>query len=121
MLYAGCGRCGQIVPLMCSGRFPPHAAVYVAQTPMGAVCSMCGLLPPFFMCMNCGTQQLLVLPGGPAPAPAFPGGYQTYAPVVQANAGASQQSVKQMFMKLATTGVGAFGEQAAQEIFGGWQ
>ena len=100
MLYARCAFCGSVIPLMCSGSFMPHPPVYVAASPMGAFCSMCGVLPPYFMCMTCGTQQYLVLPG--TRPPAMPAGMsQNLAAVVQASPGQSQGSISDVLGKIA--------------------
>lgn len=119
MLYARCGFCGAIVPLWCSGRFMPHMPVAVAATPMGAGCSMCGVLPPFFTCGYCWGQQLLVLPGATAPVSRVPGTSQNFAPVVQAQPGSSDRTLKRAFDEFTTRFAGKLGEGAAQAVFGG--
>ncbi len=113
MLYAGCGFCGAIVPLWCSGQFMPHVPVAVAATPMGPTCSVCGILPPIFTCGFCWNRQFLVLPGAPATAP-LAGSSQNWAPVVQAQPGASQHVV----MELLKEAAGGFGKEAAEVFFG---
>jgi len=118
MLYARCAFCGAIVPLWCSGRFMPHVPVPVAATQMGAFCSACGVLPPMFTCGFCWSQQLLVLPGAQPPAPAFAGAQQAYAPVVHAQQGASDVSLKKLFGKFAESFVSEAGKGAANAMFG---
>jgi hypothetical protein len=118
MLYARCGMCGGIAPLWCSGQFMPHVPAYVAATPTGAYCSVCGPMPSIFTCMACGTRQFLVLPGAPVPAPAFPGASQNFAAVVQAEPGASTSTLNNAFGKFLSSAGAAVGEQAAQAMFG---
>jgi hypothetical protein len=96
----------------------PHVPVPVAATQTGAFCSACGVLPPMFTCGFCWSQQLLVLPGAQPPAPAFPGAQQAYAPVVQAQQGASDTSVKKLFGKLAEGFISEAGKSAANAMFG---
>jgi hypothetical protein len=108
LLYAGCGNCGAVVPLWCSGQFMPHMPMPVVATPMGAACQMCGVLPQIFTCGNCWTRQFLVLPGAPAPA------QQNLAPVVQAQPNAAPGKV----MDLLKVAVDGFSTGAAKQIFG---
>lgn len=114
MLYARCAFCGAIVPLWCSGQFMAHAPVPVAATPMGAACSMCGVLPPIFTCGFCWNRQFLLLPGAPPPAPAYPGATQSMAAVVQAPQNASDSVLRDAFTEFA----GELGKGAAQALFG---
>ena len=120
MLYARCAFCGAIVPLWCSGRFMPHMPAAVAATPMGACCSMCGVLPPFFMCGFCGGQQLLLLPGAQPPAPVFPGAPRAFAPVVRAEQGASDSSLKTLFMEFGKGFAGEFGKSVGHAAGSQW-
>jgi hypothetical protein len=118
MLYARCAFCGAIVPLWCSGTFMPHMPMPVAATPAGPVCQACGVLPPVFTCGFCFGRQLLVLPGAQPPAPAFPGAQQTYAPVIQAQQGASESTLKKSFAKFAEGFMNQAGQSAANMMFG---
>jgi len=118
VLYARCGFCGGIAPLWCAGRFMPHVPAYVEATPMGAACPMCGVLPPVFTCMVCGNGQFLFLPGAPMPAPSFPGASQNFAPVIQAQPGASESVLTKAFGEFATKFAGVLGTQAAGAMFG---
>ena len=108
-------NCGYIAPLTCSGRFMPHSTMLVSATAMGPTCPACGPLPPIFTCPY-GFTQYLYLPGTSAPMPQ--GGGYTYAPVVEAQPGTSEQSLSGMFGdamgKIATE----FGKGAAQAMFG---
>jgi hypothetical protein len=117
MLYARCAFCGAIVPLWCSGRFMPHVPTPVNATQMGATCGYCGVLPPVFTCGFCWGQQLLVLPGMQPPA-AMPGAQQTYAPVVHAQQGASEGSLKKMFGALGEGFMNQAGKNMANAMFG---
>jgi hypothetical protein len=118
VLYARCAFCGGIVPLWCAGSFMPHAPVAVAATPMGAYCSMCGVLPPMFACGFCGSQQYLVLPGMTPPAPAVPGMGQSYAPVVHEQPNAPKNVLVDA-LEHAAKGFGeAMGTQTANAMWG---
>lgn len=118
VLYARCGFCGAIVPLWCSGRFMPHVPVPVAATPMGACCSVCGVLPPVFTCGFCWGQQLLVLSGAQLPASPVPGANQKFAPVIQAQPGASENALQTGFEQFVKSVAGELGKGVGQAIFG---
>lgn len=115
MLYARCAHCGYIAPLTCSGQFMPHMTAYVAATPMGPACPMCGPLPPIFTCPY-GFTQYLFLPGTSTPMPQ--GGGYTYAPVVQAQPGASEQSLGEAFGDVVGKVATEIGKGAAEAMFG---
>jgi hypothetical protein len=72
------------------------------------------VIPQVFMCGYCGTTQYLLLPGVPAPSPAFAGSSQSYAAVVQAPAGASNSAVMELLKEF----VGGAGEAAGNAVFG---
>lgn len=121
MLYVGCSNCRAIVPLWCSGQFPPHAPLPVMAIPQGVYCGMCGPLPPVFTCTVCWMRQMLYLPGSAlSPSSQYPGSNLNVAPVVQAQSGASQDFVLDL-LKQALSG---FAKQAGNEIatmaFGQW-
>jgi hypothetical protein len=113
VLYARCAFCGAIVPLWCSGQFMPHMPSPVAASPMGAYCSMCGVLSPVFTCGFCWGRQLLALPGAPTPAPAVPGTSPQHAQVVHAKSGASDKVLNKLF----EVG-GEIGKEAVRAYFG---
>ena len=138
LLYAGCSRCGAVVPLWCAGQFMPHQPYPVAGTPMGPACGFCGPLRPVFTCTICWTPQMLYLPGsnfmqmsgfggggwgaGPGAAP-----NQLVAPVVQAQPGAAPNQLGDLFKSAATQFVkeftGGFGKQFGQDAasaMSGW-
>jgi hypothetical protein len=118
VLYARCGFCAGVAPLWCSGRFMPHVPVYVEATPMGAACSVCGVLPPAFGCMFCGTQQFLLLAGAPNPGLALPGRSQNYAAVIQAPPNASESVLSKGFSKFMSNVGSEFGKGVVQAMFG---
>jgi hypothetical protein len=99
MLYAGCGNCGAVVPLLCGGQFMPHMPMYAEAGPMGIFCRCCGPKQPVFTCTLCGMMQMLYLPGaGIAPQMMQPGGRQVVAPVVNAQSGAGGNEIKNLLM-----------------------
>ena len=118
MLYARCAFCSSIGPLICAGTLMPHMPLPTVRTPQGAVCPGCGSVMTAFLCPHCMTQQYLLLPGAAAPAPAMPGANQPYAPVVQANQGASRSKLVRLFEEVATPVVRAFGKAAVQTALG---
>ena len=118
MLYARCGFCGGIVPLWCSGQFMPHMPVPVSASPMGATCSVCGVLPPIFTCGFCWNRQFLILPGAPVPDPSLTGTTQGVASVVQAQPGASEGTLKGLFKDIVTSASVEIAKRAAQAVFG---
>jgi len=102
MLYARCSTCGYTAALTCSGAFMPHPPVPVTRTGAGATCPMCGPLPPIFTCPSFHTQYLS-LPGSSwVPQPGYP-----CAPVVQAQPGASPESLAKSFVTAAGQAVGS--------------
>ena len=106
MLYVGCSNCRTIVPLWCAGQFPPHAPLPAMAVPQGVYCGMCGPLPPVFTRTACWTRQMLFLPGSAlTPSSIYPGSNHSFAPVVQAQPGASQDFIlvliKQMLSGIA--------------------
>jgi hypothetical protein len=100
--FAGCSRCGNIVPLMCAGSFPMHMPMPVQVTPMGMFCGYCGASSQVFTCTLCGTMQMLYMPGMRMPTPGY-GTPQYMAPVVQASQGASQHSLRRDLCSVALT------------------
>ena len=114
MLYARCAFCGYTAPLNCSGRFMPHPTVFVEMTAMGPTCPMCGPLPPIFTCPFFHTQYLYIPGASPMPQP----GGATYAPVVQAQPGASERTLSAAFEKVVGNVATELGKGAAQALFG---
>ena len=92
----------------------PHYIQPMQATPMGAACPMCGVLPPMWTCGNCGTFQLLAIPGAPMPTQNAAGMGQPLAPVVQAPQGSSTSTLLKLFEPM----MKGFGESAGQAIFG---
>lgn len=113
MLYARCAYCGFTAPLNCSGAFMPHPPVFVSLTAMGPTCPMCGPLPPVFTCPFFHTQPLYVPGMSPPPQPGA-----GYAPVVQAQAGASESTLNAAFKEAIGTAAAEIGKGAVQAIFG---
>jgi hypothetical protein len=110
VLYARCAFCGYTAPLNCSGQFMPHPTMLVSLTAMGPTCPACGPRPPVFMCPY-GHAQYLYIPGvSPMPQQGY-----AYAPVVEAQPGASDQSLKVAFVKAVGNAVG---EGASEAVFG---
>jgi hypothetical protein len=113
MLYARCAYCGYIAPLSCSGTFMPHPTTPVEATAMGATCPLCGPLPPVFTCPFFHTQYLY-LPG----ISGMPQQGYTYAAVVQAQPGASKETLNSGFGKaMGELGAG-IGKGAVEAFFG---
>ncbi len=113
MLYARCAFCGYTAALSCSGSFMPHPTMLVELTAIGPTCPSCGPLPPAFMCPY-GHAQYLYVPGvSPMPQQGY-----AYAPVVQAQPGASDQSLAKAFVQAVGKAVG---EGANEAMFGGGQ
>jgi hypothetical protein len=113
VLYARCAYCGYTAPLNCSGQFMPHPTVLVSLTGMGPTCPMCGPLPPVFTCPFFH-QQYLYIPGvSPTPQQGY-----TYAPVVQAQPGASPSSLKSQFRDLVGNLGEHIGKGAVDAMFG---
>ena len=113
MLYARCSFCGYTAALSCSGQFMPHPTMPVSQTAMGPACPACGPMPQYFTCPF-GHTQYLYLPGvSPMPQPGY-----AYAPVVQAQPGASAGSLAKAFVQAVGKAVG---EGANEAMFGGGQ
>jgi hypothetical protein len=113
MLYARCAFCGYTAPLNCSGRFMPHPTTFVEATAMGPTCPMCGPLPPVFTCPFFHTQYLY-LPGvSPMPQPGY-----TYAPVVEAQPGASEQTLDKGFGSVVGKLGEGIGKGAVEAMFG---
>jgi hypothetical protein len=74
---------------------------------------MCGPLPPVFTCPFFHTQYLY-LPGvSPTPQPGY-----TYAPVVEAQPGASEQTLSKGFGKVVGELGEGFGRGAVEAMFG---
>lgn len=115
MHYARCAYCGYTAPLTCSGQFMPHATALISITGMGPACPACGPLPPIFTCPFMHTQYLYVPGASPMPQPRT--GY-VYAPVVQAQPGASEHTLRKAFTEVIGKVAAEFGKGAAQAIFG---
>jgi hypothetical protein len=115
VLYARCAYCGYTAPLNCSGRFMPHPTVLVSMTAMGPTCPACGPLPPIFTCPFFHTQYLYVPGASPMPQP---GAGYAYAPVVQAQPGASEQSLSEAFGNVVGKVATEIGKGAAEAMFG---
>ena len=113
MLYARCAYCGYTDALTCSGRFMPHMPTYVSLTAMGPTCPACGPLPAMFMCPY-GHAQYLYVPGT---SPAPQAGY-AYAAVVQAQPGASEQTLSKAFGEFFGNVGTEIGKGAAEAMFG---
>jgi hypothetical protein len=91
----------------------PHPTMLVELTAMGPTCPSCGPLPPAFMCPY-GHAQYLYVPGvSPMPQQGY-----AYAPVVQAQPGASDGSLAKAFVQAVGKAVG---EGANEAMFGGGQ
>ncbi len=116
MLYARCAYCGYTAALNCSGSFMPHPTMLVSLTNMGPTCPMCGPLPPVFTCPNFHSQYLYVPGISPMPQQGA-----TYAPVVQAQPGASSGSLKSAFADALGKAATEVGKGAAQAMFGQYQ
>lgn len=85
MLFVGCNCCGQVGPLLCGGAFMPHVPMAIFSSPYGPACPVCGLKPPVFSCMACGTVQMMYQPGQQInPGLMRQMGVRQVAPVVQA-------------------------------------
>lgn len=91
----------------------PHAPLYVEPTPMGPACGWCGLMPPVFICMQCGTRQGLYMTGMAVPRAL---GQGLVAPVVAASEGTSHSQVIDGLIGVAKTFVTAAAEQAGQNV-----
>jgi hypothetical protein len=113
VLYARCAFCGYTAGLTCSGSFMPHPTMFVELTNMGPTCPACGPLPPVFTCPYMHTQYLYV-PG----VSGMPQQGYAYAPVVQAQPGASDQEIKKLIIKVVGKAVETVGEPAAEAMFG---
>jgi len=94
MNYAGCIRCGNIVPLMCSGSFPMHMPMPMQMSPMGPFCGYCGARWQVFTCTLCGTPQTPWMPGMQMPTSPGWAAAQMVSPVVQAAPGATQYTLR---------------------------
>jgi hypothetical protein len=82
----------------------PHIPVYVDAGFMGIQYGYCGVLPPIFICTLCGVTQIAYVSGGPVPQQRrLPGGPNTVAPVVRADAGASGSEVRKLLIEAAGT------------------
>ena len=90
MLVAGCSNCRSIAPLWCAGQVMPHAPLYVEPSPMGPYCGWCGLMPPVFTCVQCGTTQGVYMTGMAVPRAL---GQGLVAPVFAASEGTSQNQL----------------------------
>jgi hypothetical protein len=123
MLYAGCARCQSVTTLMCGGQFMPHVPVPVEPSPMGPACAWCGLMPPIFTCMVCGTTQGIYIPGMTVPPAQGAGVAPLVAPVAQAPPGASLNQVhggiKDAGHEFVTSLGKGLGEEAARMV-GAW-
>jgi hypothetical protein len=113
VLYARCAYCGFTAPLNCSGRFMPHATMLVSLTAMGPTCPACGPLPPVFTCPYFHTQYLYVPGMTPMPQQGA-----VYAPVVQAQPGASEQTLSDAFGDFFGKVATEIGRGAAESMFG---
>jgi hypothetical protein len=113
VLYARCAYCGYTAPLNCSGQFMPHPTAYVSLTTMGPTCPVCGPLPAVFTCPFFHTQYLYVPGVSPMPQQGY-----TYAPVVQAQPGASEQTLSKAFGNLIGNIGTEIGRGAAEAMFG---
>jgi hypothetical protein len=120
MLHAGCSRCQSVTTLICAGRFMVHPAVPVEPSPMGPACGWCGLLPPVFTCMVCGTTQGLYIPGMTVMPAQGAGIAPLVAPAVQAPQGASPAQVhgglKEVGLEFISSFGKGFGEGAAGAV-----
>ena len=92
MLYARCAFCGYTDALTCSGRFMPHMPTPVSLTTAGPTCPYCGPLPLVFTCPYMHTQYLYIPGFSSAPQQGY-----AYAPVVQAQPGASNKALDSAF------------------------
>jgi len=118
MLYAGCSRCQQIVPLLCGGQFFPHMPMAAIQTPYGVGCPFCGITPPIFTCLHCFTTQHLYIQGAPMQMGALQVQGVQMAPVVQAPQGAGTGMVQGLMKDAAKSFAGEFGKSLASQLFG---
>jgi hypothetical protein len=115
MLYARCAYCGYTAPLTCSGQFMPHPTALVSMTGMGPTCPACGPRAPISTCPFMHTQYLYVPGASPMPQP---GAGSVYAPVVQAQPGASEHTLSKAFGEVIGKVATEIGRGAAQAIFG---
>ena len=113
MLYARCAYCGYTAPLNCSGQFMPHPTMLVEATAMGPTCPMCGPLPPVFTCPFFHTQYLYLAGASPMPQQGY-----AYAAVVQAPAGASENTLSKAFGEFFGHAGTEFGKGAVEAMFG---
>ena len=116
MLFVGCSSCRSIGPLWCAGQFMPHMPVAAEPSPYGPACGFCGVMSPYFTCMQCGAVQLMYLAG--AAPPQAQG--QLVAPVVQAPQHAGQGDVKHLVMEFVTGVLKGAGDQVGQQAMGAW-
>lgn len=123
MLFAGCSNCQQIVPLHCAGLVFPHMPLEVVQTPFGVACMVCGIAPPIFACLHCGTLQHLYLHGAQLQVGALQPQGLKVAPVVQAPSGSGENMLTGLMKGAASSFATKFGEGLASELmrafFGG--
>ena len=113
MLYARCAFCGYTAPLNCSGQFMPHPTMLVELTAMGPTCPACGPLPPVFTCPFFHTQYLYIPGVSPTPHPGY-----NYAPVIQAQPGASPQTLNKGFGEIVGELGAGIGRGAVEAMFG---
>lgn len=124
MLYVGCGNCRAVETLICGGRFMPHMPAYVEGGPMGVFCPWCGQLPPVFTCMQCRVTQMAYFPGAALPPQMMlPGGSNTVAPVVHAEAGASGSKLNDLLFSAGKSFLNEIAKQAGGQVgnqLGNW-
>jgi hypothetical protein len=116
MLFVGCSFCRSIGPLWCAGQLMPHMPVAVEPSPWGPACGFCGVMPPYFTCMNCRTVQLMYLAGTAPPQGMAPG--QLIAPVVQAPQHAGEGQVKKLIFAFVNEAVKGAGDEFGQRMVG---
>jgi len=87
----------------------PHPTMFVELTAMGPTCPQCGPLPPVFTCPYMHTQYLYIPGVSGAPQPGY-----SYAPVVQAQPGASNQTLNKAFAEFGK----GMGEGLVYAVFG---
>jgi hypothetical protein len=122
MLYVGCSNCRSIGPLWCAGQMMPHYPMAAEPSAWGPACGFCGVMPPYFTCMNCRTTQWLYLQGTAVPQQAtMPG--QMVAPVIQAAPNAQPHELKSLCADFASSFLKGMGNQLGQSAahgMSGW-
>lgn len=118
MLFVGCSSCRSIGPLWCAGQMMPHMPMAAEPSPYGPACGFCGVMPPYFTCMQCGAVQWMYLAGANPPPPQVQG--QLIAPVVQAPQHAGQGQVKGLIMECVHEVVKTAGHEIGQYAVAAW-